>query len=360
MKILYFGAYNSQDQHNSIIINGLKQSNVEILECQDSSLGFRKFIKLFFKHWRMRKEYDLIFVGFLSHILMPLAVLINSPLVSFRPRKPLILDGFMSLYDSNIFSRQKYKPRSFRAYYYWLIDWTAFHLADRVLFDTQKHIEFISKEFGVRSDKMSRLFAGARENIFQPLPYERKDLNFRVLFHGTFIRSQGIEFILNAAKKLEDHKDIEFLMIGDGQVKNEMLELAKNLDVKNATFLGKTAPQELVKYISQADVCLGLFGRADKIQRVIPTKVFECTAMMRPVITGEAPAVRELFGDNDIKFVKIADADDIARGILELKDDPEVRDKLAKNAYDIFKKYASTDAIGKELRGLMLSLQKTK
>lgn len=358
MKVLYFGAYNSSDQRNAIIMDGLRQNGIEIIECQDSSSGLVKFFKLFVKHWKVRNQYDLIFVGFLSHILMPLAVLINSPIVSYRSRKPLILDGFMSLYDSNVFGRQKYKPQSFWGYYYWLVDWVAFHLGDRVLFDTKRHIEFISKEFGIKKDKMARSFAGARENIFQPLPYKRNDSKFRVLFHGTFIPSQGIEFILQAAKTLEKDKDIEFLIIGDGQVKNEMLELAKKINVKNVEFLGRMNPGELVNNISQADVCLGLFGRADKIQRVIPTKVFECAAMARPVITGEAPAVRELFNDESIMFVKIADPDDLVRGILNLKNDPELREKLAKNGYELFKKNASAYSIGKELKSLMVGLQK--
>lgn len=357
MRILYFGAYNSLDQRNSIIMEGLIRNGVEIIECQDSSPGLKKFIKLFLKHWPLRNQYDLIFVGFLSHILMPLVVLINSPFISFRARRPVLLDGFMSLYDSNVFGRRKYKPYSFRGYFYWLLDWTAFHLADLVLFDTNKHIEFISKEFNVKRNKMARLLAGARENIFQPQPYERTDKKFRVLFHGTFIPSQGIEFILQAAKKLENYQDIEFEIIGDGQVKNEILELAKKLDIKNVKFLGRMYPPELVWHISQADVCLGLFGKADKIKRVIATKVFECAAMRRPIITGEAPAVRELFNDDDIFFVNIADSESLADGIMELRDSPLHREKLAENAYRIFKKEASTVVIGKKLKDIMVSLQ---
>jgi len=349
IKILYFGAYNSADQRNHIIMEGLKQNDVQIIECQDDSPGIKKFIKLFFKHWPLRKEYDLIFVGFLSHILMPLVVVLNSPIFSWRAKRPVILDGYMSLYDSNVFGRRKYKPYSFWRYYYWILDWTAFHLADLVLFDTKEHVKFISKEFGVKLNNMARLFVGARENIFKPLPYERKDTNFRVFFHGTFIPSQGIEFILQAAKKLENHQDIEFQIIGDGQVKSEMLELVKNLSLQNVRFLGRMSPQELAKYISQADVCLGLFGRADKIQRVIATKVFEYAATKRPVITGEAPAVRELFSDDDMMFVKIADPDDLAMGIMDLKNDPKLREQLANNSYNKFKKFASTNEIGKEL-----------
>ncbi|MBX4211197.1 MAG: glycosyltransferase family 4 protein [Candidatus Yanofskybacteria bacterium] len=357
MRVLYFGAYNALDQRNAIIMAGLRRQEIEIIECQDTSPGIGKFLKLFKKHWKLRKQYDLIFVGFLSHILMPLVVFINSPFISGRSRKPVILDGYMSLYDSNVFGRQKYNPKSLKAGYYYAIDWIAFHLADLVLFDTQEHIKYISREFGVKPQKMARLFVGARENIFQPQPYEPHD-KFRIFFHGSFIRSQGIEFILEAAKKLESYPDIEFLFIGDGQVKEEMVRYAEKLAVNNVTFLGRMPPQELTNYIASADVCLGLFGKADKIQRVIATKVFEYAAMGRPIITGEAPAVRELLGQDDIYFVTIADPDDLAKAILKLKDNPSLRTQLAENCYRKYVQYASTREIGQELKNLMLRLHK--
>jgi glycosyltransferase involved in cell wall biosynthesis len=359
MKILYFGAYNPLDQRNAVIINGLRENNVEIVECRDDSPGLKKFIKLFFKHWALKKDYDLIFVGFLSHILMPLAYLINNPLIFWRERKPLVLDGFMSLYDSNVFGRRKYGSHSFMGYYYWLLDWSAFHLADLVLFDTNEHIKYISKEFGLSADRMARSYAGAKESIFRPLPYARDNSKFIVLFHGTFIPSQGIEHILRAAKQLEAYGDVEFQIIGDGQTRREMIEMKKVLNINNVNFLGRMPQDELVKYIARADVCLGLFGKEDKIQRVIATKVFECAAMKKPIITGEASAVRELFDDGDIRFVKIADADDLARAIVDLRDNPDLRNKMANNAYDIFKKQASSSSIGAELKRLFSDLLKT-
>ena len=355
MKVLYFGAYNASDQRNGILMEGLKQNNIEIIECQDGSRGFKKFYRLFIKHWKLRNKYDLIFVGFLSHILMPLVALINSPIISWRSRKPVVLDGYMSLYDSNVFSRQSYKPRSLWAYYYWYIDWVAFSLADVVLFDTEKHIEYISKEFGIKKGKMARVFVGARENIFQLQPYVRKDPKFKVFFHGTFIRSQGIEFILEAAKKLENHRDIEFIFIGTGQVKDEMVDFAKKLNLANVVFLDRMPPQDLVGHISQADLCLGLFGKADKIQRVIATKVFEYAVMRRPIISGYSPAVEELFTGEDVLFVNIADVDGLVRGILKLKNDPALRDKMANNCYKKYMEYASTKKIGESLKKIMES-----
>jgi len=104
----------------------------------------------------------------------------------------------------------------------------------------------------------------------------------------------------------------------------------------------------------QADVCLGLFGKPAKIQRVIPTKVFECAAMARPIITGEAPAIYELFSDEDIKLVKMADPEDLARAILELKKDPVLRQKLGENAYKKFKEFASTKKLGEQLKNIIL------
>jgi len=105
------------------------------------------------------------------------------------------------------------------------------------------------------------------------------------------------------------------------------------------------------KYIKKADICLGIFGDTQKTQRVIPNKVYEAIAMKKPVITADTPAVRELFTDRkNILFCKTADPEDLAEKILELKNNEDIREKIAKGGYEIFKKYATPIVIGKKLK----------
>ena len=44
LKILYFGFYDPNYARNSVLISGLRQNGVEVIECRDNSSGVRKFI----------------------------------------------------------------------------------------------------------------------------------------------------------------------------------------------------------------------------------------------------------------------------------------------------------------------------
>jgi len=357
MKVCYFGWYNLKDPRNVVLIEGLRKNGVEVIECHDTSPGLRKFFKLFFKHWKIRNSYDAMVVGFLGQLAMPLAVLVNSPLISFRRSKPIVFDAFLSNYDTNVLSRQRVKKGSPKAIYYWLLDWFSMRLGDVLLFDTQEHINYVSKEFGLKNkSRIKRIFVGWREDVFQPKPKTRTDNEFQVIFHGTFIRSQGIEFILQAAKNLESHSDIKFILIGNGQVGEEMFALAKSLELKNVEFPGFIPLTDIADRVAQADLCLGLFGTAGRIQRVIPTKVFECAAMCRPVITADAPAVRELFDDEDVAFVPPGDPAALTAAILSLKADPDLRECMAENSYRKLVANCSTIGAGRQLKELIQSL----
>jgi glycosyltransferase involved in cell wall biosynthesis len=341
-------------------MEGLRQNGVEVIECHDDSSGLTKYFKLFFKHWKIRRNYDAMVVGFLGQVIIPFAAFLNLPFISWRRRKPMIFDAFLSLYDSNVYGRQIVQPGSLKSLFYWLLDWISMRFGDIVLFDTQAHVEYIAKEFGIDPGRMAKIFVGAREDIFRPMAAPGNGDKFKVLFYGTFIRSQGIEYILEAAKILEKDKDVEFLIIGTGQVKKEMLALAEKLDLKNVKYKGFIPPAEIAENISMADVCLGLFGKPAKIQRVIPTKVYECVAMRKPVITINAPAIHELFDENDLALVKVADSEDLAGMIEKLKNDPNLRNQLAENCYRKYRQFASTKMIGAELIRLILNLKDFK
>lgn len=355
MKILYFGSYNPDYSRNRVLISGLKQNGVEVIECRDNSPGIKKFIRLYQKHKKLRNQYDLMVVGFLGQQMVPFAKLISLRLFSGQTRKPIIFDAFLSLYDSNVFDRKTAKQGSLKAYYYWALDWLSMKLADIVLFDTDEHVKYVSEEFCIPKSKFRRIWIGACDDIFYPMP-KSNDGNFLVIFHGSYIPLQGIEYILRAAKICEK-EEIKFLIIGDGQEKKKMLTLASELDLKNVEFVGFMNQEWIREKVAQADVCLGIFGDTNKTKRVIPNKVYECLAMQKPVITADTPATRELFNENDMMLVKVADPESLADGLLRLKNNPELKNKIAANGFNKFKNRASPRVLGGELKNIINGLK---
>lgn len=225
--------------------------------------------------------------------------------------------------------------------------------ADLVLTDTNEHKKYLVTEFKIKDNKIKRIFLGADTGVFFPREKVAKNGKFKVLFYGTYIPLQGIEYIVRSAKILEREKDIEFELIGAGQEKNNILKLAEELEIKNIDFKNNVSVNELAEKISQADVCLGIFGNTEKAKRVIPNKVYECVAMNRPVITADTLAVRELFGDNELLLIDASNPQKIAEAVIKIKSDIKNADLLSSRAYDKFKKYVLPEQIGVGLKHII-------
>ena len=111
-------------------------------------------------------------------------------------------------------------------------------------------------------------------------------------------------------------------------------------------------PEVLRLEIAKSDIVMGLFGNTPKTPLVIPNKVYEALAMRKPVITADTPAIRELFDDNDMFLVPAADPKELARAVLELKNNQDLMTKLAENGYNKFLKFASPYILGGQLKDI--------
>ena len=256
----------------------------------------------------------------------------------------------MMPYDSYVYDRKIVAPMSLKAVYHWFLDWLHCKIADRVLLDTNAHINYFVKTFYVRRFKFIRSLVGASDDIFHPVEVQKAHEGFNVLFFGNFIPLQGVQYIIRAAKLLENDKRIQFDIIGDGQTYGQVRMLAEELQVQNVIFHERQSIHELARSISRADVCLGVFGGTGKAQRVIPNKVYEAIATARAVLTADTPAVRELLMDRrDVLLCQSANPADLADKIHLLYDEAALRSSIAVGGYATYKARCTSDIIGSEL-----------
>lgn len=348
LRVCYFGFYNRDYSRNKILIGGLRANGLTVIECHSAQSGPIKYFDLFKKHWRIRKNYDVMVVGFPGQVAMIMARLITL--------KPIIFDAFLSFYDSMVFDRQICPPRSFRSFYFWLIDWLSCLLANRILLDTNEHIKYFIDTFKIKEQKFRRIFIGADENVFYPRPAPVNN-KFTVNFHGTYIPLQGIKYIIEAAAILRE-ESILFRFIGSGQQFKEMEDKISILGLKNNVEIVKFMPVERVAdYLSRADICLGIFGDTPKAKRVIPNKLYEGLAMKKPVISARTVAIDEVFRDREnILLCEIANGQDLAKKIILLKNDKELFEKIAASGYKLYNKKFNSVSLGKELHQILKEL----
>lgn len=349
MKVCYFGSYLKDYPRHRIIIDGLKQHGVDIVEVNSNAMFLLRYPILFFKFLKVR-NFDIIVVGEASNYVQPLALFCK-----FLTRKPLIFDTFVSLYDTN--QDRNILQNILISKLVYLLDKFNCKFSDIVLQDTFESTKYFIETFNLPKDKFRRLIIGAEDKIFYPRESSKTNGKFKVLFYGTYIPLHGVQYIIHAAKILENYEDIEFQLIGNGQTFNKMKELKEELKIDNLYFLNSVPYTELPNYIADANICLGIFGGTMKSMRVIPTKAYQILAMGKPLITGNSKGARELLisGENSL-LCDMANPESLAESILLLKNDTKLCNKIALGGFKLFKNKLSSYHIGELMLGFIKEL----
>ena len=352
-KILFISGREPGYMRNAMMLKSLKESGFEVIECTSSSTSYLiRYPKILVNFILKRKtDFDLIYIGYFGQPLVPLIKKLSD--------KPIIFDAFLSAYDTMCFDRKRFSPNSiFGKFFYW-IDKHSCELANLVLLDTNAHIDYFVKTFGIEREKFKKVYMGADDSIFYPIETVKDSGKFKIFYYSTYHPLHGVEYIIRAAKKLDSYKDIEFEIVGRGMEYKKIKKLAHELDVKNVKFTDKIPFKyfyETVKHkIAEADVCLGgHFSSIDKGKRTISEKTFEFIAMKKPVIIGDNPANKELFEHRiNAMLVEMANADALADAILELKKNDSMREPIAESGYKIFIDQCTPHAIAKDIKKIM-------
>src|SRR3989344_6303624 len=96
-RIYYFSHAKDTPPRDIVYLEGLVQNGIEIIECKDSSSSWKKFLALYKKHKKIKRDYGLILVGYSGHTLVPFVKLISN--------KKIIFNALGSLYEGKVVSR---------------------------------------------------------------------------------------------------------------------------------------------------------------------------------------------------------------------------------------------------------------
>jgi len=158
---------------------------------------------------------------------------------------------------------------------------------------------------GISANKISVVTNGSNMELFSIKDKDQeliKKLNledkFIIGYIGTHGMAHSLDFIIKSISKIDDDS-IHFLFIGNGAMKDIIVQLATELNIKNITFLDSISKEEVPKYISIVDISLAPLKKSDTFKSVIPSKIFEASAMRKPTllgVEGEAKKVIQKYG----------------------------------------------------------------
>ena len=277
---------------------------------------------------------DAVIVGYPGHLDVPVARL--------RARgRPLVFNPLVSLSDTLVSDRRRFKPGSPPARLLERVDRLAFDTADVLVADTDADRRFF--EHLTRTD-VEVCFVGAEERLFTA--GWSPPAQFDVLFVGKLIPLQGVDVVLEAARRVPE---LRFRLAGSGQLEPLLRHRPDN--VEHRPWIPY---EELPGALRQTGCALGIFGTSPKAQRVIPNKAFQALASAAPLVTADTPAARELLVDEESALlVPPGDPGALAAAIRRLAAEPALAARLSSGGRSAYERGASEDVLGKRWRGVL-------
>lgn len=152
------------------------------------------------------------------------------------------------------------------------------------------------------------------ENLFHKSDKIQKRDNFRFLYTGTYGIKDGIDFMLDAYKKLfNKHPNIELILTGKTGRISKNYEYLKNLDANyNIRFLGTIPETEYYDFLQDSDALLMTRIGSKYANSGFPFKLGEYLATGRPVIATDISDIKLYLLDKiDIILANPSDSDSL-------------------------------------------------
>jgi len=283
--------------------------------------------------------FDAIVVGYPGHLELPAAR-------RAARGRPVVFNPLVSLADTLVGDRGRFRPDSPAARALEKLDRRAFGAADLVVADTEAQASLFRS---LGAPRVETCFVGAEERLFIPGWARPAGDGLTALFVGKLIPLHGLETILAAARLAPE---LRFRVVGSGQLGPLLDQRPPNVEhVEWVDY--ELLPGEL----HHASCALGIFGTSAKAARVIPNKAFQALACGTPLVTADTPAARELLRDGESALlVPPGDPDALAAALRRLADDDELMRRLSIGGLAAYRQHASEDVLGARWRGLIASL----
>lgn len=222
--------------------------------------------------------------------------------------------------------------------------------ADKIIVISQDFKRNIMAK-GVPEEKIEVIYNWVDENAIIPVKDEENELfeefgigrdKFRVVYAGNLGNAQNIEIIVEAAKRLKDKGNIEFVIFGTGGLEDEIKATKEKEQLDNLKILPLQPYERVAKVYGLGNMCIvackpGLGGAA------MPSKTWSIMSSGRAVLAnfdeGElkeilegGSAFRQAQGPQPCGvFTKAGDLEGFVTAIEELSQQPERCVEMGRN-----------------------------
>jgi len=213
----------------------------------------------------------------------------------------------------------------------------AYQNADQITSHTESSRKFLIEKKGVPAEKVSVVsnwidLGGFKNAETRGIFREKYGLKneFIFLFAGIIGPSQGLDFVIQVAKRISDIPGVCFLFVGDGTEKVRLQKMAEEYNLQNVKFQPFVSHQDYPFLVKEADVGLVCLSTKNKTA-VIPGKLLGFMASAIPVV---AFLNKESDGHRLIEETQCgysAVSDDLEEAVNLIRKTLDGKDKLAEH-----------------------------
>ncbi len=190
-------------------------------------------------------------------------------------------------------------------------------------------------------------------NILEELKIKGKTI---VGYTGGHALSNSLKTIVETAEKLQNNKNIVFVLVGNGAEKQNLINLSKNLD--NIIFLNPVPKNQIPDLLSKMDYLIITWNKT-KLYRfgISPNKIYDYMMAKKPIIHATDAPNKFVDEANCGIAVGAEKPDEIVDAIIKLKSMPEDKLKeMGQNGYDYVLKNYDYKILAKKFINVMNNL----
>lgn len=189
-------------------------------------------------------------------------------------------------------------------------------------------------ELGLPADKLTVILNAPALALFDrsrhPERAFREDGRLRLVYAGAVTPIYELDTVLDAVAALAGARpdlDPHLDVYGRGDDSASLAQRAHSLGIEGRVVLhGRVPLEDVPAAIAAADVGLAPTRRDRFTDFSLSTKLFECAAMGKPVVASRLPTVERYFTPETVATYASGDADDLARVLARIADDPLERE----------------------------------
>ena len=245
-----------------------------------------------------------------------------------------------------------------------------FKRLERFVYDRASIVSVISSGFrqnllakGVPEDKVVVIPNFVDTSFVTPLKKDNAfarehglEGKFVLLFAGNVGMSQGLDTVLETAKRLSAHDDMLFLFVGNGVAKAALQQQAEEWGLQNVCFLPFQPRERVPEVYASADVCL-IPLRKGIARDSVPSKALTIMAAGRPVIgsVDQGSDIWECICKARCGIcVEPESSDELARAIETLYADPAQRDMMGRNGRDFILEHHTRQTVASDYHSVFV------